>query len=422
MALDQVDNTKNAGESLHTGLAKYNALITELKAAAFILKSAATNFTAAVLHKDLSGADLHTPKAHKASHTDGSDDVQNATAAQKGLATAAQIAKLDGIEANARDDQTAAEILALFEALSTGKWAQHFTNLLDPYGGMDNWSKGAAAAPDGWASFGAGITVAQQADTVRFGEYSVAVTRAAADVYIRQDYIPAGGIDANTNTYWQGRKVTAGCWVYATVAARAGIRIFDGVGSATSSLHPGDSAWHFLTVTLTLDAAASKLGVDLLLVTDATTAYFDGAILVEGTICPTYMGAVKEVWLTSPITSTSFDGDAFSDAEADIDLSTFGNGCPPKIKAVYVTATARDSGSSGAQTFIMLGTGQVAIAGDATKAALYLELQGVGDDVWRSASGWIPCDANGDIRYDIEATGENTFDLELTIWGYILGE
>jgi hypothetical protein len=39
------------------------------------------------------------PAAHAASHTDGSDDIQDATAAQKGLATATQITKLDGIEA-----------------------------------------------------------------------------------------------------------------------------------------------------------------------------------------------------------------------------------------------------------------------------------------------------------------------------------
>lgn len=38
------------------------------------------------------------PTAHASDHTDGTDDVQNATAGQKGLATAVQITKLDGIE------------------------------------------------------------------------------------------------------------------------------------------------------------------------------------------------------------------------------------------------------------------------------------------------------------------------------------
>jgi len=41
-------------------------------------------------------------KGHAASHTDGTDDIQSATAAQKGLATSTQITKLDGIEATAR--------------------------------------------------------------------------------------------------------------------------------------------------------------------------------------------------------------------------------------------------------------------------------------------------------------------------------
>jgi hypothetical protein len=46
-------------------------------------------------------SDARTPTAHAASHTDGSDDIQDATASVKGLATAAQITKLDGIETSA---------------------------------------------------------------------------------------------------------------------------------------------------------------------------------------------------------------------------------------------------------------------------------------------------------------------------------
>ena len=47
---------------------------------------------------DLSGllADAQTPLAHASNHTDGTDDIQNATAAQKGLVTAAQITMLEG--------------------------------------------------------------------------------------------------------------------------------------------------------------------------------------------------------------------------------------------------------------------------------------------------------------------------------------
>lgn len=88
--------------------------------------------------------------AHAASHVDGTDDIQSATSAQKGLATAAQITKLDGIEAGATADQTAAEILAalitvdgaasgldadLLDGLSSAAFAQNaFTTISVPSG------------------------------------------------------------------------------------------------------------------------------------------------------------------------------------------------------------------------------------------------------------------------------------------------
>lgn len=58
----------------------------------------------------------NTPATHATSHTDGTDDIQSATASQKGLATATQITKLDGIETGATADQTGAEIKSLYEA------------------------------------------------------------------------------------------------------------------------------------------------------------------------------------------------------------------------------------------------------------------------------------------------------------------
>lgn len=70
-------------------------------------------------HKDLSGEELHDPKGHGGSHTDGGDDIQSATAAQKGLMTATQAAKLDGIEAEA--DKTDAGNVAPAIAGATAK-------------------------------------------------------------------------------------------------------------------------------------------------------------------------------------------------------------------------------------------------------------------------------------------------------------
>ena len=65
------------------------------------------------------------PVKHAATHVNGSDDIQNATASQKGLATAAQITKLDGIEAGA-DVTDSAGIAAAGGALlaATQAWTK----------------------------------------------------------------------------------------------------------------------------------------------------------------------------------------------------------------------------------------------------------------------------------------------------------
>lgn len=70
-------------------------------------------------HKDLAGDDLHVPKAHTVSHTDGTDDIQDATASQKGIMTAVQAAKLEDMEPEA--DVTDAENIAAAIAGATAK-------------------------------------------------------------------------------------------------------------------------------------------------------------------------------------------------------------------------------------------------------------------------------------------------------------
>jgi len=67
--------------------------------------------------------DLKAGSTHAANHTDGTDDIQDATAAQKGLATAAQITKLDAVEALAdvTDATNVASAGAVMQSLATTK-------------------------------------------------------------------------------------------------------------------------------------------------------------------------------------------------------------------------------------------------------------------------------------------------------------
>lgn len=85
---------------------------------------------------------------HAASHTDGTDDIQNATAAQKGLATATQITKLDGIETAATADQSNAEIKTAYEAnADTNEFSDAEQTLLSNQSGTNTGDDGDVSGP-----------------------------------------------------------------------------------------------------------------------------------------------------------------------------------------------------------------------------------------------------------------------------------
>jgi len=118
--------------------------------------------------------------------------------------------------------------------------------------------------------------------------------------------------------------------------------------------------------------------------------------------------------LTQPLTSTSWDGDSFSTtAKTVIDLSAV-FGVPAGVRAVLVYATVRDSDSQNTATYLILSPNSDAGEGPAFMPAYQ-------NDIWgQSGSSVIPCDANGDIYYQIVASGAGTFDVNMQIWGYWL--
>ena len=119
--------------------------------------------------------------------------------------------------------------------------------------------------------------------------------------------------------------------------------------------------------------------------------------------------------LTTPLTSTSWDGDSFSTtAKTKIDLSAV-FGAPAGIKAVLLEVAARDSGSAGVETRIRFSPNDTAHS-----SAMECYLTGRANDQFNVSSGICPCDANGDIYYQITASGANSMDVYLRIWGYWL--
>ena len=123
----------------------------------------------------------------------------------------------------------------------------------------------------------------------------------------------------------------------------------------------------------------------------------------------------RPVFLTTPKTSTSWDGDAYSTtAKTKIDLSTV-FGVPANVKAILVRLVARDSGSSA-------GYCQLALSPNSTAGSVAIQayLQGVANDVYVTANGVVPCDSGGDVYYQITASGTGTLDAVIEIWGWWL--
>jgi hypothetical protein len=123
----------------------------------------------------------------------------------------------------------------------------------------------------------------------------------------------------------------------------------------------------------------------------------------------------RPVFLVTPLTSTAWDGDAFSTtAKTKIDLSVV-FGVPAGAKGIFVRLVARDSGSSA-------GYCQFSLSPNATAGSVAAQayLQGIQNDVYVSANGVVPCDENGDVYYQIAASGTGTLDAIIEIWGYWL--
>lgn len=133
------------------------------------------------------------------------------------------------------------------------------------------------------------------------------------------------------------------------------------------------------------------------------TAWRDGAIRTGAIFVP----------LAARLSSTDWDGDARSTtAKTLIDLSAV-FGVPANAKAVLVHLAARDSGSAGTPTRVLLSPENADGIG-----ALFARMEGLANDSLADDTGIVPCDTNGDIYYQVVASGSGTMDVWLYIWGY----
>lgn len=119
-------------------------------------------------------------------------------------------------------------------------------------------------------------------------------------------------------------------------------------------------------------------------------------------------------YLQSPLTSTSWDGDAYSSTAAKtlIDLSAV-FGVPAGVKAIDALVNIRDSGSVGTYCYLILSPNDIAGSGKIFKADRAI------NDAFSPSSDTVPCNSDGDIYYQIVASGSGTMDVVIQIWGYL---
>ena len=124
---------------------------------------------------------------------------------------------------------------------------------------------------------------------------------------------------------------------------------------------------------------------------------------------------VGPTFLTTPLTSTSWDGDSFSTtAKTKIDLSAV-FGAPAGIQAVIFHVGVQDSSASSYSAWFGLSPNDTA-----DSLASQLKVYGGIDDATYYENVTIPCDSNGDVYYQCRASGAGTMDVWLEIWGYWL--
>lgn len=116
-------------------------------------------------------------------------------------------------------------------------------------------------------------------------------------------------------------------------------------------------------------------------------------------------------YLTAPLTHASWTNAHLSTtAKTLIDLSAV-FGVPVGVKAVLVRVVMQDSGAGSADYSLLLSPNNTSASGLGPRCM-------PANDRWNDWSGVIPCNSDGDIYYQVYASGSGSMDVYLEIWGY----
>lgn len=123
----------------------------------------------------------------------------------------------------------------------------------------------------GWDLNNTGPTITRDSEHIREGNYSVKIVGGSSITRLYQQTLPW---DINL----RGKEITFTIWVYANDTNSWRLVIYDGVSSTAGAQNLTANTWEQLTVTRTLDSAATELTIGIECSTSSSdTAWFDQA-------------------------------------------------------------------------------------------------------------------------------------------------
>lgn len=272
---------------------------------------------------------------------------------------------------------------------------------------FDGWYKG--SNPDIYRQHNDGGTLTKDGS---FYSLKIVSTTAFNEVAFATGYL--------TKEEWYqrfvGRTVTFGAWIKAFTANNARINIWDGA-TTSSSYHSGGGAWEWIELTDTISAAPTGFTVSIQCsaapnIDGTTIAYVSQPMLsFQSSIGSGNYSPRQHEWVyfEKYVPSNKYDNTTgWSDtAYADLNLEADSDAIIPKgAKAIMVHVKALDSGS-GALVDV-----HIHLRADATIGEFFAQCWGGRtNSVVAHCTGMQPCDSNGDIQVELEASGGNTLDI-----------
>ena len=277
-----------------------------------------------------------------------------------------------------------------------------------------------ALGPDGWTKTSTLDAFRQHADstfTTDGSYYSAKVKKGANGA----EYLYRAFDTLGQYVQFLNRIMTHGSQAYSVTATdNVKLAIYHNGAWSTVSSFAGADAWEWQELTQTINSSSTDVRFGWLFDGDSgDVAYVQIPIATFGS----HIGAGnyvpsqdKIIWLDknpSPVSTilTPPAGPYATTTWNPLNLESDFRGIIPKgVKAIYVTATMRDSNSTGG------GAASLKIGKVNPAIVLRIDVDEEVDNVNRYAAGWVPCDSNGDIVVNLVATGTTAYP-ELQIIG-----